>query len=87
MASKFNQSLFDPASIMAAFKCTAEGADDYEAKTRAIEQLVRDIAPKSGDGSPEEVVAAGLCQLYVDTTNSVLYYNPTYKATTGWVAL
>ena len=46
-----------------------------------------DFSPLSGPGSPEGVYTANYSLLYVDTVGAALYYNPTYGAKTGWVAL
>lgn len=54
-----------------------------------IVQAVDDgeFSPQIGTGSPEGVVTANYSLKYIDTSGPTEYYNPTYGAITGWVAL
>ena len=61
--------------------------DDYIAKTRLITELLNGVAPASGTGSPEGVVAAPLSKQYVDTAANQTYFNPIVGATAGWIAV
>lgn len=72
------------------------GVNDYMAeKAKTTESIVRlnevidiinDIAPQFGTGSPEGVVTANYSQQYYDTSVSpvIMYVNQTIGANTGW---
>lgn len=73
------------------------GVDDYMAlkedaiylieTVEALQAQVDELSPLSGTGSPEGVVESNRSLLYVDTSVPTMYFNPTYQADTGWLAL
>lgn len=65
---------------------------DYQNLINAVSTLLvavngGEFSPIVGTGSPEGVTAANYSLLYIDTDTAQLYYNPTYGADTGWIAL
>lgn len=46
-----------------------------------------DLSPLSGTGSPEGSVEANYSLKYIDTSVPTEYFNETFGASTGWIAL
>lgn len=65
---------------------------DYQNLVNAVTAVLTSInggefSPLSGSGGPNGVATANYSLLYIDTDVNQLHYNPTYGATTGWIAL
>lgn len=66
--------------------------EDYQQKFEDIQLLIDllndgELSPQFGVGSPEGVVTANYSLIYIDTAVPTEYFNETFGATTGWVAL
>ena len=73
-------------------KWSDNAIEDYMSKFRDIETLFNlvnngDLSPQFGTGSPEGVVTANYSLKYIDTAVPTEYFNETFGADTGWVAL
>ena len=65
---------------------------DYQNLVNAVTALLTAInggefSPIIGVGSPEGVVTSNHSLQYIDENTNQQYYNPTYGADTGWIAL
>lgn len=65
---------------------------DHENLVNAVSAMLiainnGEFSPLSDAGSPEGAITANYSLLYIDTSANQLYYNPTYGADTGWIAL
>lgn len=65
---------------------------DYDNLINAVTALLvaiqdGEFSPVIGTGSPEGVVTANHSLKYIDESVPTEYYNPTYGANTGWIAL
>jgi hypothetical protein len=65
---------------------------DYQNLVNAVTAMLTAInggefSPIIGIGSPEGVVTSNHSLQYIDENTNQQYYNPTYGASTGWIAL
>lgn len=66
------------------------GEESYMVILEDIRNIITHIQQSSiqhGDGSPENTIESNNSQLYVDTTNQILFFNPVIGADTGWTAI
>jgi len=73
-------------------KWSDNAKEDYQQKYDDIQLLFAllnngDLSPQFGSGSPEGVVTANYSLKYIDTDVPTEYFNETFGADTGWVAL
>lgn len=66
--------------------------EDYQQKFDDIQLLISlfnngEVSPQFGTGSPEGVVTANYSLKYIDTAVPTEYFNETFGADEGWVAL
>lgn len=66
--------------------------EDYMGTKDEVSQMVEafnsgNISPQFGEGSPEGLITANYSLKYIDTLVPTEYYNETFGALTGWVAL
>jgi hypothetical protein len=87
------QVIKDFADCVIEHKDWSEGAiEDYMAVKDDLDRVVdlindNEFSPKSGTGSPEGLIASNYSLLYIDTAFPKIYFNSTYGADTGWLAL
>ncbi len=66
--------------------------EDYQAKYEDLNNVFNlvnngSLSPQFGTGSPEGLVTANYSLLYIDTAVPTMYFNESFEADTGWVAL
>lgn len=73
-------------------KWSENAIEDYQGLKSDVDRMLRAIndgalSPQSGSGSPEGIIYANYSLKYIDTDVPTEYFNPTFNAQIGWIAL